>query len=139
LIGARAMGSLTGREYLQAMIDGQLPPAPIAGLVAMTDVWMGEGTVEFRCLADESAYHPIGVVHGGPSCMLLDYMAGCAVHRTPPAGVGYTSLEIKVSHLRPVRHGEVPRWTMAISAARRLRPARRGPGVVDGGGSARSW
>ena len=37
---------------------------------------------------------------------LLDSVAGCAVHSTLPAGVGYTSLEIKVSYLRPVRHGD---------------------------------
>ena len=105
MIGARAMRSLSGREYLQAMIDGRLPPAPIGGLMAMTAVSVGEGTVEFRCLPDESAYNPIGVVHGGLVCTLLDSVAGCAVHSTLPAGVGYTSLEIKVSYLRPVRHG----------------------------------
>jgi uncharacterized protein (TIGR00369 family) len=104
MIGARAMGSLSGREYLQAMIDGRLPPAPIAGLVAMTAVSVREGTVEFRCLPDESAYNPIGVVHGGLVCTLLDSVAGCAVHSTLSAGVGYTSLEIKVSYLRPIRH-----------------------------------
>jgi uncharacterized protein (TIGR00369 family) len=105
MIGARAMRSLSGRQYLQAMIDGRLPPAPIAGLVAMTAVSVGEGTVEFRCLPDESAYNPIGVVHGGLVCTLLDSVAGCAVHSTLPAGVGYTSLEIKVNYLRSVRHG----------------------------------
>jgi hypothetical protein len=36
MIGARAMRSLSGWEYLQAMIDGRLPPAPIGGLMAMT-------------------------------------------------------------------------------------------------------
>ena len=105
MIGARAMRSLSGREYLQAMIDGRLPPAPIGGLMAMTAVSVGEGTVEFRCLPDESAYNPIGVVHGGLVCTLLDSVAGCAVHSTLPSGVGYTSLEIKVSYLRPVRQG----------------------------------
>jgi uncharacterized protein (TIGR00369 family) len=105
MIGARAMHSLSGRDYLQAMIDGRLPPAPIAGLMAMTAVSVGDGTVEFRCLPDESAYNPIGVVHGGLVCTLLDSVAGCAVHSTLPAGVGYTSLEIKVNYLRSVRHG----------------------------------
>ena len=106
LIGARAMRSLSGREYLQAMIDGRLPPAPIGGLMAITAVAVGEGTAEFRCRPDESAYNPIGVVHGGLVCTLLDSVAGCAVHSTLPAGVGYTSLEIKVSYLRPVRQGQ---------------------------------
>jgi uncharacterized protein (TIGR00369 family) len=71
----------------------------------MTAVSVGEGTVEFRCQPDESAYNPIGVVHGGLVCTLLDSVAGCAVHSTLPAGVGYTSLEIKAGYLRPVRHG----------------------------------
>ena len=79
MIGARAMRSLSGREYLQAMIDGRLPPAPIGGLMAMTPVSMGEGTVEFRCLPDESAYNPIGVVHGGSSapCSTPSPVARC--------------------------------------------------------------
>jgi uncharacterized protein (TIGR00369 family) len=99
------MPDLSGRDYLQAMIDGRLPPAPIGGRMAMPAVAVGEGTVELRCQPDESAYNPIGVVHGGLACTPLDSVAGCAVHSTLQAGVGYTSLEIKVSYLRPVRHG----------------------------------
>lgn len=45
------------------------------------------------------------MVHGGLVSTLLDSVAGCAVHSTLPAGVGYTSLELKVSYLRPGRHG----------------------------------
>jgi hypothetical protein len=41
MIGAHAMHNLSGREYLQAMIDGRLPPAPIGGLMAMTAVSVG--------------------------------------------------------------------------------------------------
>ena len=54
---------------------------------------------------DESAYNPIGVVHGGLVCTLLDTVLGCAVHTTLPARVGYTSIEIKVNYLRPVHLG----------------------------------
>ena len=106
MVGARAMRGLSGREYLQAMIDGRLPQAPIGGLIAMTAVSVGEGTVQFRCQPDEWAYNPIGVIHGGLVCTLLDSVAGCAVHSTLPAGMGFTSLEIKVSYLRPVRQGD---------------------------------
>ena len=41
-------------------------------------------------------------------CTLLDSALGCAVHTTLPAGTGYTSLEIKVSFLRPVSAGSGP-------------------------------
>jgi uncharacterized protein (TIGR00369 family) len=42
-------------------------------------------------------------VHGGLVCTLLDSVAGCALQSTLPQGRGYTSVEIKVSYLKPVR------------------------------------
>jgi uncharacterized protein (TIGR00369 family) len=105
-IGARAMAGMAGRDYLQAMADGRLPPPPVSDLLGVQLTAIGDGSVEFRCRPDESAYNPIGLVHGGLVCTLLDSVAGCAVHTTLPAGVGYTSLEIKVSYLRPVRLGD---------------------------------
>jgi uncharacterized protein (TIGR00369 family) len=106
LATAAAGATMSGREYLQAMVDGELPFAPIGGLMAFTGERVGDGEVVFRCTPDESAYNPIGTVHGGLVCTLLDSVTGCAVHSTLAAGIGYTSLEIKVSYLRPVRAGE---------------------------------
>jgi uncharacterized protein (TIGR00369 family) len=92
----------TGLETLQAIRDGVLPPPPIAMLVQMDVVAVEAGRVEFTCAVDESVYNPIGVVHGGLVCTLLDTVAGCAVHSTLPQGVGYTSIELKVTYLRAV-------------------------------------
>ena len=104
---AAATGAgMAGCDYLQAMVDGRVPPPPISGLMQFTAVRVADGEVEFRCTPDESAYNPIGVVHGGLVCTLLDSVTGCAVHSTLPVGTGYTSLEIKVSYLRPVRAGQ---------------------------------
>lgn len=94
---------LSGLAHLQAVLDGELPSAPIGGLLGFRLVSVAEGEVVFACTPDESAYNPIGVVHGGLVCTLLDSVAGCAVQSTLPQGTGYTSLEIKVSYLRPVR------------------------------------
>ena len=46
------------------------------------------------------------VVHGGLLCTLLDTAAGCAVHSLLPAGAGFSSIELKVSFLAPLRAGE---------------------------------
>jgi uncharacterized protein (TIGR00369 family) len=97
---------LSGREFLQGIVDGRLPPPPIAELLGATLVSVGEGESHFACTPDESVYNPIGVVHGGWLCMLLDSAAGCSVHTLLPAGVGYSSIEIKTSFLEPVRSGE---------------------------------
>jgi uncharacterized protein (TIGR00369 family) len=105
---AAAARERSGLETLEALRDGVLPPPPIARLFAMDVVAVSEGRVEFRCAVDESAYNPIGAVHGGLVCTLLDTVAGCAVHSTLPRGTGYTSIELKVSYLRPVQAGSGP-------------------------------
>ena len=105
MVLAASAAGLTGLQFLEALRDGLLPPPPIATLVGMNPVSVVAGDVVFKCLPDESVYNPIGVVHGGLVCTLLDTVAACAVHSTLPVGVGYTSVEIKVSYLRPVRAG----------------------------------
>ena len=61
-----------------------------------------EGRALFVCTPAEYHYNPIGAVHGGLACTLLDSAMGCAVHTMLPAGVGYTTVELKVSFLRPI-------------------------------------
>jgi uncharacterized protein (TIGR00369 family) len=102
LITAAGALQRTGLETMQAIRDGVLPPPPIATLMQMGITALEEGRVEFTCTVDESVYNPIGVVHGGLVCTMLDTVAGCAVHTTLPAGIGYTSIELKVNYLRAV-------------------------------------
>jgi uncharacterized protein (TIGR00369 family) len=102
-ISAAAMASMSGRELLQAIIDGRLPRPPIAELFDARLVSIGDGSARFECLPDESTYNPIGLVHGGMLCTLLDSAGGCAVHTMLPPGVGYSTIEIKVSFMVTVR------------------------------------
>jgi uncharacterized protein (TIGR00369 family) len=90
------------------MKNREVPGPPIASHVAMDILEVERGTVTFSCAPDESHLNPIGVVHGGLVCTLLDSALGCATHTTLPAGTGYTSIEIKVSYLRPVKPGGGP-------------------------------
>ena len=101
---AREGATMAGIDHLRALLDGKLPPPPIATHFDFAPISVEPGEVIFTCTPDESAYNPIGLVHGGLVCTLLDSVAGCAVQSTLPAGAGYTSIEIKVSYLRPV-HG----------------------------------
>ena len=95
--------TMAGVDYLRAMADGELPAPPISGLMRFEIASADPGRVVFTCEPDESAYNPIGAVHGGVVCTLLDSVTGCAVHSTLPAGKGYTSVEIKVNYLKAVR------------------------------------
>jgi len=102
MIGASQVKDMSGLEYLQAMIAGTIPPPPIAQLMGFDIVEVEPGKAVFTVTPHESQYNPIGTVHGGLVCTLLDSVAGCAAQTTLPKGMGYTSLEIKVSYLRPV-------------------------------------
>ena len=104
-VGVAAMPSMSGLDYLHSMMAKELPPPPMGQLLNMTLVEAAPGTATFTCHPDESHYNPIGAVHGGLVCTLLDSALGCAVQTTLPKGVGYTSIEIKVNYLRPIRAG----------------------------------
>ncbi len=99
---ARAAASMDGIDFLRAMRDRQVAPAPIASIFdfAITEVEVGR--VVFECTPGESAYNPIGLVHGGLVATLADSVLGCAVHTTLAKGYLYTSIDLNVAYLRPV-------------------------------------
>ena len=96
MIGASKARDMAGLDYLRAMIDGEIPAPPIVALMDMTLVSATDGEATFTCLPNESHYNPIGAVHGGFACTVLDSAAGCAVHSTLAAGLGYTSLDLGI-------------------------------------------
>ena len=101
-VTAEHAAAMPGLDFMQAVIAGEVPGAPIGALMGFAGGSAEAGRVTFLCTPDESVYNPIGIVHGGLVCTLLDSALGCAVHTTLPAGSAYTSLELKVSYLRPV-------------------------------------
>lgn len=105
VITAEAGASVPGRDLLQALVEGKLPPPPIAEVFGARLHSVGEGEVVFRCTPEESSYNPAGVVHGGLLCMLLDSACGCSVQSLLPAGAGISTIEIKVSFLSALRAG----------------------------------
>jgi uncharacterized protein (TIGR00369 family) len=100
-----ALPALSGIEFMRKMAAGELPGAPMASHFGMEVMEVDPGSVTFRCTPDASHYNPVGTVHGGLVCTLLDSALGCATHTTLSAGMGYTSIEIKVNYLRPVSAG----------------------------------
>ena len=99
---AAAGATMTGMEYMQALVAGEMPPPPIAVTMRMGPIELGEGRAVFAGEPGEEHYNPIGVVHGGYAATLLDSALGCAVHTTLPAGVGYTSLGLEAKYVRPL-------------------------------------
>jgi uncharacterized protein (TIGR00369 family) len=99
---AAAGATMTGMEYMSAVVRGEVPPPPIAVTMSLRPVELEEGRVVFEGEPGEEHYNPIGLVHGGYAATLLDSALGCAVHTTLPAGVGYTSLGLEAKYVRPI-------------------------------------
>ncbi|MEA2295185.1 MAG: hypothetical protein QOE86_2824 [Solirubrobacteraceae bacterium] len=102
---ALQMATLPGREVFERVRDGRLPAPPMARLFGFEILEVGDGEVRFACTPDESTANPMGMVHGGTLCTLLDTVAGCALHTTLPAGSAFSTIEIKVSFLRALTPG----------------------------------
>ena len=91
---------LTGLETMLALLNGELPPPPIAQTMDFTLVAASFGQAVFQGRPLFKHYNPLGSVHGGWFATLLDSALGCAVHTTMPVGRGYTTLELKVNLIR---------------------------------------
>jgi uncharacterized protein (TIGR00369 family) len=95
--------AMSGREWLQGMIEGRLPAPPITQTLTFRLVEVGEGSAVFEGEPGGHLLNPMGVVHGGWTMTLIDSATGCAAHTLLPAGVGYTTVETKVNFSRPIR------------------------------------
>ena len=101
-VTARAVATTSGLDILRGISAGTLPRPPVLDTLGINPVEVEEGRVVFEMTPQEWHYNPIGSVHGGVLSTLVDSAMGCAVHSRLPAGVGYTSLEIKVNFVRAV-------------------------------------
>lgn len=93
---------MTGMEFFESVFAGLLPPPPIGDSLDFIPVHLEPGLAIFQGTPLQRHYNPLGTVHGGWFCTLLDSALGCAVHTTLLAGKGYTTLELKVNMLRPL-------------------------------------
>jgi uncharacterized protein (TIGR00369 family) len=103
LVTAQAAGELSGLEAIRAIMDGTLPPPPIASLLDFEITHAECGRVIFALEPAEWMYNPIGSVHGGVASTLLDSALGCAIHTILDAGVRYTTSDLHVRFVRAMR------------------------------------
>ena len=131
---ATAGSGLSGLEFLQALVDGLLPSAPLVMLLGFRAVEAEQGRVVFEAVPDESVYNVLGGVHGGLVCALADTVTALAVRTTLEAGVSYTSLDLNVSYTRPVTgdSGTLRAVGTVVKPGRRVAFSRAE--IVDGAG-----
>jgi uncharacterized protein (TIGR00369 family) len=103
-VTAPDLAELSGLELLRWMTVAGAPDRPSIGrLLGMRFDELEHGRVVMSVQTRPDFANPLGVVHGGIAATLLDSVVGCAVHTTLPAGVSYTTLELKVNYVRAVQ------------------------------------
>ena len=97
--------SLSGLEFMQAILDGTNSGPPIGATMGYTLHAVGDGTATFRGAPEFNVTNPMGTVHGGWYGTLLDSAMACAVMTKVPRGSVYTTLEYKINILRAIPLG----------------------------------
>ena len=96
---------MSGLEFMQRVLNGEIAGAPIAGALNFTLLDVADGHVRFAGTPEFHALNPSSAVHGGWYGALLDSALGCAVMTKVPQGSVYTTLEYKVNITRAIPLG----------------------------------
>ena len=113
---------LTGLEFVQGLVDGTLPLNTIARTLGYDVTEAANGRVVITAEPRDIHLNPAGTVHGGFAATLLDSCISLAVQSTLEKGVGQTTLEFKISLLRPIttETGPIRAEGVVMSRGRRV-------------------
>jgi len=113
---------MSGRDMLQAIVDGRFPHPPISEVMTFRIVEVGDGSAAFEGEPGPHLLNPMGGVHGGWALTLIDSATGCAGLSTLPPGVNYTTVETKGNLSRPitVETGRVRAEAHVVNAGRSI-------------------
>jgi uncharacterized protein (TIGR00369 family) len=141
-IGSRTYGTvsvdrqkeMSGLEFVQGLVDGTLPLNTIAQTLGYDITEAERGRVVVTVEPSDIHLNPAGTVHGGLAATMLDSCMGLAVQSTLEKGVDSTTLEFKISFVRPItlETGPIKAEGTVISRGRRVGTAEGR--VIDGKG-----
>lgn len=92
----------SGREVLEAQINGELPQPPISRLTGLRVRQVGDGNAVVELPSSPWLSTPAGTVQGGFTALIADTALACAIQTTMPRGDAFLPLDVKVNYLRPV-------------------------------------
>jgi uncharacterized protein (TIGR00369 family) len=126
-VGLDRQRELTGLEFVRGLVSGTLPLNTMARTLSYDVVHAEEGHVVISATPTADYLNPAGTVHGGLAATLLDSCMGLAVRSTLLRGTGSTTLEFKISFLRPI----TPELSLIRAEGRVLMAGRR-VGMAEG-------
>jgi uncharacterized protein (TIGR00369 family) len=133
-VSAERRNEMSGLEFVQGLVDGTLPLNTIAQTLGYDVTEAVSGRVVVTAEPSGIQLNPAGTVHGGLAATLLDSCMGLAIQSTLEKGVSQTTLEFKISLLRPItpETGMIKAEGIVLSRGRRVGTAEGR--VTDGNG-----
>jgi uncharacterized protein (TIGR00369 family) len=101
-VSAERRKEMSGLEFVQGIAGGTLPHNTIARTLGYDIAEAESGRVVITAEPGEHLLNPAGTVHGGFSATLLDSCMGLAIQSTLEKGLSSTTLEFKISLVRPI-------------------------------------
>jgi uncharacterized protein (TIGR00369 family) len=114
--------AISGLEFVQGLVNGTLPLNPMAETLGYDVVEVSKGRVVAAAEPHARHRNPFGTVHGGLAATLLDSCMGLAVLSMLDKGFAQTTLEFKISLVRPItpQTGFVKAGGKVINCGRRI-------------------
>ena len=121
-VSADRQKALSGLEFVQGLVDGTLPLNTMAETLGYDVSEAASGRVVVTAVPNGSQLNPAGTVHGGLAATLLDSCMGLAIRSALEKGVAQTTLEFKISLLRPItpETGPIKAEGLVLSCGRRI-------------------
>jgi uncharacterized protein (TIGR00369 family) len=125
---------LTGLELLKLSLPKDGARAAIMATLDFAPAEFDHGWAVFEGQPSDIHYNNIGSVHGGYFATLLDSAMSCAVQSALPSGVGYSTVDLRVSLLRRLTEasGRVRCEGKLVNLGRRIAHAEGR--LIDGSG-----
>ena len=101
-VPSSVQATMPGLAFVQGLVAGTQPHNTMARTLGYDIVEAEKGRVLITASPTGDHLNPQGTVHGGFSATLLDAAMGLAVQTTLEQGYGSTSLEFKITFMRPV-------------------------------------
>jgi len=107
-------------EISRRIASGDAPAPPIAKLIGFHPISAGGGEAVFEMDADERHWNPMGTLHGGVLCDIGDAAMGFAYATTLAEGESFTTIELKINYLRPVRKARLRASAHVVKRGRKI-------------------
>ncbi len=91
---------------LDTMVKGKWK-APAGELIGFTLIEYGEGNAIYTLKADKRLHNPMGQVHGGIMCDIMDAAMGIAMVTTLEENENFTTVNLQVNFLKAVTEADL--------------------------------